>query len=143
MPLNGYTVGRDISLNIIGPKGPLNFNQITGFQSKPDTTDQKIKGLDGVTRHIRFPDGHSGSFEIERQDSTLDDYWNDVESGYYAGINEQPVTITETIQEVNGTISQYRFLQVLLTVDDSGSFAGDKSVKQKLKFVAARRVKVS
>ena len=143
MPLNGYSVGRDISLNIIGQSGPLAFSQITGFKSKPDTTDQKIKGLDGITRHLRFPDGWSGSFAIERQDSTLDDYWAQLEANYYAGINEQPISITQTIQEVNGSISQYRYLQVLLTIDDAGDYEGDKSVKQTLKFVAARRVKVS
>lgn len=143
MPLNSYTVGRDISLNIIGPSGPLSFSQIVGFQSKPDTTDQKIKGLDGVTRHLRFPDGWSGKFDLERQDSTLDDYWAQLENNYYAGLNETPISITETIREVNGSISQYRYVDVLLTLDDAGTFAGDKSVKQSLKFVSARRLKVS
>lgn len=143
MPLNSYTVGRDVSLNIIGPNGPLNFSQVVGFQSKPDTTDQKIKGLDGVTRHLRFPDGWSGKFDIERQDSTLDDYWAQIENNYYAGLNETPISITETIREVNGSISQYRYVDVLLTIDDAGSYAGDKSVKQSVKFVSARRLKVS
>ena len=143
MPLNSYSVGRDITLNITGNSGPLNFNQIVGFQSKPDITDQKIKGLDGVTRHLRFPDGWSGTFDIERQDSTLDDYWSSLENNYYAGSNELPITITETIQEVNGSLSQYRYLQVLLTIEDAGAWKGDASVKQKVKFVAARRVKVS
>lgn len=143
MPLNSYSVGRDLSLDITGPNGPLNFSQITGFQSKPDITDQKIKGLDGITRHLRFPDGWSGSFDLERQNSTLDDYWSQLEANYYAGLNELPVTITETIQEVNGSITQYRYLQVLLVIEDAGSFKGDASVKQRLRFVAARRVKVA
>ena len=143
MPLNGFSVGRDISLDIIGPSGPLRFNQVTGFDSKPDTTDQKIKGLDGITRHLRFPDGWSGSFSLERQDSTVDDYFAQVEANYYAGRNEQPITITETIREANGSISQYRYLQVLLKLDSAGSWAGDKSVPQKISFVAARRVKIS
>jgi hypothetical protein len=143
MPLNNYSIGRDISLNIIGLNGPLNFAQVVGFQSKPDTTDQKIKGLDGVTRHLRFPDGWTGSLDLERQDSTLDDYWTQVENNYYAGLNELPISITETIREVSGSISQYRYVDVLLTIDDAGSFKGDKSVSQKVKFVAARRLKVA
>ena len=97
MPINGFSVGRDISLDITGPQGPLRFNLITGFRSKPDITDQKIKGLDGITRHARFPDGWSGSFNIERQDSAVDDYFAQLEANYYAGLNENPVTITETI----------------------------------------------
>ena len=73
----------------------------------------------------------------------LDDYWSQLEAAYYNGSNELPVTITETIQEVNGSISQYRYLQVLLTIEDAGMFKGDASVHQKVRFVAARRVKVS
>lgn len=143
MPLNGYSVGRDVSLDISGAQGPLRFNQITVFSSKPDVTDQKIKGLDGITRHLRFPDGWSGSFDLERQDSTVDDYFSQIEANYYAGLNETPITLTETITEVNGSVSQYRYLQVLLTLADAGDWKGDASVKQKISFVAARRVKVS
>jgi len=143
MPLNSFSVGRDLSLDIIGQQGPLRFNLITEFQSKPDVTDVKVKGLDGITRHARFPDGWSGSFSIERQDSTLDDYFSQLEANYYAGLNELPVTITETISEVSGSISQYRYMQVLLTLEDAGTWKGDATVKQKVKFVSARRMKVS
>lgn len=143
MSLNGYSVGKDIALDIIGAQGPLRFSQIISFMSKPDTTDQKIKGLDGITRHLRFPDGWSGSFEIERQDSTVDDYFSQIEANYYAGLNEIPVTITETITEVNGSVSQYRYLQVILVLEDAGNFKGDASVHQKVRFMSARRVKVS
>lgn len=143
MPLNGFSVGRDVGLDIIGPQGPLRFNLITGFQSKPDITDAKIKGLDGITRHVRFPDGWSGSFSIERQDSTIDDYFAQLEANYYAGLNELPLTITETITEVSGQVTQYRYVNVLLKLDDAGSWEGDKSVKQRLSFMAARRLKVS
>jgi hypothetical protein len=143
MPVNSFSVGRDISLDIIGSQGPLRLTLITGFQSKPDTTDSKIKGLDGITRHVRFPDGWSGSFSIERQDSTVDDYFAQLEANYYAGLNELPLTITETIAEVNGSVTQYRYLNVLLKLDDAGSWEGDKSVKQKVSFMAARRLKVA
>jgi hypothetical protein len=143
MPLNGFSVGRDVSLDIIGPSGPLRFNLITGFNSKPDITDQKIKGLDGITRHVRFPDGWSGGFDVTRQDSTIDDYFSQIEANYYAGLNEQPCTITETITEVSGAVTQYRYLQVLLKLDDAGQWQGDQTVKQKVGFVSARRIKVS
>lgn len=143
MPLNSYTVGRDFSMVIVGPAGPIVFKDIISFKSKPNTTDQKIKGLDGITRHLRFPDGWDGVLGLERQDNVLDDYWAQIEANYYAGLNESPIIINETITEVNGSVSQYRYLQVLLTPDDMGTYEGDKSVKQSIKFVAARRVKVS
>lgn len=143
MPLNGFNVGRDVSLDIVSPTGPLEFGLITKFTSKQDITDKKIKGLDGITRHVRFPDGWSGTFDIERQDSTLDDYFAGLEDDYYAGLNEQSCTLTETIEEVNGSVSQYRYEGVLLKFDDAGDKSGDNTISQKLSFVAARRKKVS
>jgi len=143
MPQNGFTVGRDVSLNVVTPQGNLSLNLITSFSAKPDVTDQKIKGLDGITRHVRFPDGWTGGFSLERQDSTLDDYWAQVEANFYAGTNETPCTITETITEASGAVTQYRYVGVLLMLSDPGSFAGDATVKQSLSFSAQRRLKVS
>jgi hypothetical protein len=143
MPLNGFSVGRDVVLDITGSTGPLRFSLITGFSSKPDIAEQKVKGLDGITRHIRFPDGWTGAFDITRQDSTIDDYFSQIEANYYAGLNENPVTITETITEANGAVTQYRYQQALLKLDDAGSWQGDQAVKMRISFVAARRVKVA
>ena len=143
MPVDSFSVGRDVTLTIVTSSGPLDLNLITSFNARPDYTDLKIKGIDGVTRHVRFPDGWQGTFDIEREDSTLDDYFAGLEANYYAGVNEQPGTLTETITEVDGTISQYRFVKVLLKLDDAGTWAGDQTVKQKLSFVASQRVKVS
>lgn len=143
MPNNNFSVGRDISLTIITGSGPLRLNLQTNFTANQKTTDQTIKGLDGITRPVRFFDGWAGSLSLERQDSTIDDYFTQLESNYYAGINEQPVTITETITEVSGAISQYRYLGVLLSLADGGSWSSDSTVKQTINWVASRRIKVS
>jgi len=143
MPVNGFSVGRDVTLTIVSPSGPLNFSLITDFTSKPEQTEKKIKGLDGVTRHARFPDGWTGSFSIERQDSTVDDYFAALEANYYAGLNEQPCTITETITEASGAVSQFRYLNVLLKLDDAGDWSGDNTVKQKISFLASQRQKIA
>lgn len=142
MPQNAFSVGRDISLDVITQNGPLSFGLITKFTSKQDVVDKKIKGLDGITRHVRFFDGWSGGFEITRQGSELDDFFANAEADYYAGVTEQGSTITETISEVDGSISQYRYLGVLLKFDDAGDKAGDDTINQKVSFMASRRIKV-
>jgi hypothetical protein len=142
MPINGFSVGRDITLDVITPAGLLPVGLITQFTSKPEITDEKVKGLDGITRHVRFPDGWSGSFELKRQDNQLDHYFAQLEDDYYAGMNEQPCTITETLVEPNGALSQYRYEGVLLKLDEAGDWEGDKTVKQKLSFVASRRRRI-
>ena len=143
MPLNGFTVGRDVTLTLVTPSGPLNLSLITGFQSKQEIVEEKIKGLDGVTRFLRFFDAWSGTFTLDRQDSTLDDYFSQLEANFYAGLSEQPTSLTETIQEVSGALSQYRYIGVLLKYDDAGEYRGDQSVKQSLSFTASRRVKIA
>lgn len=143
MPVNGFSVGRDITLTIVTASGPLNLKLITAFKSKEDIIDTKIKGLDGRTRHVRFPDGWSGSFTIERQDSTVDDYFAQLEDNYYLGIGEKGASITESITEVDGSSTQYRYVNVLFKYDDAGEWAGDKTVKQSLSFLAERRRKTA
>lgn len=143
MPVNGFSVGRDVTLDIIGPQGPVKFALITKFSSKPNVTENKITGLDGICRYQLLPDSWEGSFEIERANNSLDDYFAELERQYYAGQNLPPGTITETITEPGGGISQYRYEQVQLKLDDAGEWSGDKSVAQKVMFYASRRKKVS
>lgn len=143
MPLNGFTVGKDISTNINTQSGPLVLALITGFDSKPEYVKKKVKGLDGVTRHVNFPDGWVGSFEVERQDSTLDDYTASWEAGYYAGQNNDTGSITESITEVAGNTTQWQYVGVQLLLDEAGKFSGDDTVKQKVSFTAQQRIKLA
>jgi len=143
MPLNGFTVGRDVSTNIQTPSGALTLGGLTKFTSKPETTDKKVKLLNGRTKHLIFPDGWVGSFECERQDSTIDDFIAAQEANYYAGQNLLPSTITETINEVSGAVTQYQYVGVIFKLEDAGDFAGDETVKQKLTFMAETRIKLA
>ena len=143
MPVNGASAGRDVTLTIITPNGPLTIGLLNNFRCKQESTEENATAIDGVTRHRRFFKGWTGSFEADRVDSTLDDYFALLERGYYAGVSEPPNSITQTIQEPNGAISQYRFFGVQLKYDNAGDWAGDKIVKQSLSFVASRREKIA
>lgn len=142
MPVNNYSVGRDLSLNINTPQGQLRVAKIVSFSSRQDTTDIKVKGLDGIIEHLVIPDGWSGQMDVERKDATLDDYFAQLETNYYAGTNLAQVSITETIKESNGRTSQYRYEGVQLKLSSAGNWSTDQTVKQQLDWMAARRVKV-
>lgn len=142
MPQNGYSLGRDVSLNVTTSNGPLTINKITGFSTKQETSKQKIKRLDGVLDSLRFFDGWSGSFDVERQDSAIEDYFIGLEANYYAGINEIPATILETVSNPDGSTSQYRYERVILSLDQAGDWRGDASVKIKVSFEASRKKQV-
>lgn len=144
MPAQGYTVGRDISIDIIGPNGPVRFATRTGFEPKQETAEIKVRGSDGLTRTVTIPDGWTGTIDYERFDARLDDYFAGIEADYYAGKDILSVSITETIAEKSGAISQYRYIEVSLKYDAAGARGDPQStVKQKISWAAARRIKIS
>jgi hypothetical protein len=90
-----------------------------------------------------LPAGWSGGFDLDRADSTLDDFFAQSESDYYGGVASPIISITETISEVNGAQSQYRYTGVALKFDDGGNKGADKVISQKVSFKAARRIKIT
>ena len=143
MPQGQFSLGRDIGLTIVTPQlGRITLNTITSFKSKSDDNVQKLILINGITDHLRFFQGWSGSFDVERSSAILDQYFAALESDYFLGIPEAAASITETIQEVNGSVSQYRYPGVILSYADAGEFTGDKSVRQSMTFVSRRRVQI-
>jgi hypothetical protein len=143
MPQNGYSIGRDVTLNIITAAGALTISGLTSFQSRQESNEEKILRIDGVIDHVRYFTGWAGRFGIERRDPTLDRYFNQLEANFYAGVADGPVSITETILEQSGGISTYRYQGVLLKFDNAGEWRGDTSVKLDMSFIARRRITLS
>ncbi len=142
MSQQGFSIGRDVTLVVVLPTGlTLRLDKVTGWTAKQDTSDQKIKGLDGSIDHLRWYEGWTGSFKIERRSSIIDDYFAQLEANYYADIDEPPAFIQQTIKEPNGVVTQYRFEKVLLKYDDAGDWASDKSISQTVSFMASKRIK--
>lgn len=141
MPMNNFSVGRDIILAITTATGTLSTHNVTKFSSKPEYKKSKVNPLDGRIIHQRFPDGWTGTLEIERADSSIDDYFAADEAGYYAGNNSSPCSITEIIQEPDGSVSEYQYTGVVLSLTNAGDWSSDTTVKQTLSFDAARRIK--
>lgn len=143
MPQGGQSLGKDVRVVIVTAQGTLNIppSAITKFDAQPVTGDEKRIGMDGEARHIITHEGWQGSFEVDRLDSTIEDYWAQAEAAYFAGVSMPFGTIQETIQEPNGGISQYRYEKMVLKVTDLGSREGNKTIKMKVSFMASRRIK--
>jgi hypothetical protein len=143
MPMNGFAVGRDVTVNIIGFDGAIHsFGLGTAFDSKMMTNKVSIKGLDGVIRYLEIPDGWDGTFSYTKQDDLIDAYFAQLEAAYYNGVNIPASSITETIVNPDGSTSQYRFTGVMMKYDDAGAWTGDKDVILKISWCASRRIKV-
>lgn len=144
MPVNGYNVGKDVTLQVIGQTGGLiTLGTLTNFDAKQMTKKVESRSIvDGQVRTLEIPGGWEGTFEIDRSDSAVDDYFAQLEASYYAGQNIPGGIITETIAETNGGITQYRFTNVAMKLDDAGGWKQDDMVKQKIGWSASLRQKV-
>lgn len=143
MPMNGFTVGRDVTLQIYGSDGNIqSWQTLTGFDKKQETVHVQSKGLDGVIRHLELPDGWTGRVTVDRSGSQVDDYFATIESNYYAGLNVPSSQITETITEATGATTQYRYTGVMFKLDDAGRSAGENLVSQTISWVASKRLKI-
>lgn len=143
MPVNNMSIGKDVSVVIITSTGSLNIPAaaITNFGVQPVTEQESRIGMDGVTRPLVVPTAWKGSFDVDRMNSSVEDWWASVEAAYFAGQNINSGTITETISNPDGSISQYRYTGVMFDLQDLGSREPTKVIKQKLSFVASRRMK--
>ncbi|HKT53322.1 MAG TPA: hypothetical protein VJP88_02645 [Caulobacteraceae bacterium] len=142
-----YNVGRDATLNIVASGSPLSPILLTNFESNQETVDLKSKPLNGPPIFQKVPDGWKGSFEIDRANSILDDYFAAEESAYFAGDDANVVTILQTIRDAAvgavGPVHQYRYTGVVLKLENAGAYTADAKVSQKVSFVASQRIKVS
>ena len=138
----GYNTGKDVAVDINTPTGPLRLSKIMNFKSKPKVSNTEIVPLNGQTDELQIPKGWTGSFDAERTDSTLDDWWAQFESDYFNGVSRTAGTITETISEVGGGVTTWRYTNVILTLDNAGDKEGDKTIRQSVSFTARRRLKV-
>ncbi len=143
MPLNGYSMGKDVSIDINTPNGPLRLPKVTKFTAEPVLGNISVTPLNGPTEEAQFPKSWKGTISLERTDSTADDYQAQWEDDYFNGVTRPPSTITETIQEVNGSQSTYRYTSVQLQLMKAGDKSGDKTIEQEFSWTAQRRRKVS
>lgn len=143
MPVNNMSIGKDVGVVINTTTGVLNIPAaaITSFSSQPVTEQESRIGFDGVSRYLVVPTGWKGSFDVDRMSSAVEDWWASYESAYFAGQTTQPGTITETITNPDGSITQYRYTGVMFDLQDLGTREPTKVIKQKLSFMASRRVK--
>ena len=143
MPINGFTIGRDVSIAVNLPNGPVTFSNVTDFHAKQMSTGIESKGIDGINRFGEIPSGWDGTIEIDRADANMDIAFNYLEGLYYQGQNVPASQITETIVEPSGGLTSWRYIGVAFKFDDHGNFKGDSKVTQKLSWKCSQRIRVS
>ncbi len=142
MPINNYSVGKDISYTVVTSAGTLTLNGKTDYSIKPMFTDLPHKGLNGLHIHGYEPDGWQIDMKFDRTDPEIDNYFAQREADYYAGVNQQGGTLLENIVEKDGSISTYRYTDVVLKFDSAGDWRADSLIPISVSAMASRRIKV-
>ena len=136
---NSFSVGRDCTLILQTQLGRVQLDNVTGFQCAQTTAQVKVDRLDGEQLHADLPKGWNGSFDLERGNSTVEDFFASAEAAWHTGGVYTVATIYQQIIEPNGSASTYQFDNASLKFDNAGTWSGDKSTKQKISFMANRR----
>jgi len=139
MPINGISVGKDIIIVLNDNNGNVVTNRVKSFVSKQKTSNRETIALDGINRHLNIPTGWEGSFEMERTSSIIDQFIYNIEQAYDSGATVPLISITETITETDGSISQYLYQGCVIQLDSAGEWKGDDLVTQKINFMASSR----
>lgn len=150
MPVNGYTVGRDVVVvfnqpgagNLIGGT-IIESAQIISFDAKPMKREVWARPLNSPPMPIYMPDGWKGTISVERKDATLDTYQSVIEQDFWSGTNVASGTITETITEVNGGTTVITYTGCMFWVDDPGAYKADGTVVQRMEFSAGQCTVIS
>jgi len=145
MGANSFNVGRDGAQLTIRDsiQGTVNFNGMISFDTKPRTKKLESETIDGETRFRSLPNGHEGTFEFDREDSSVTDYFANKEANFFANLPPEDVFITHTINNMNGTVSQHQYIGVDLALDDDGTYKGLDKVVQKVSWRASHKILLS
>lgn len=144
MPSNNLSLGHDVSVDIYdGASGKvITFPARTMFSADPITKQINSEPLNGPPIFAEAPNGWKGTLEFDRTDSTIDAYFAANEALYFAGGNPLSGSITQTIQEKDGSVTQWRFTGVAMKLDTSGNWKSAEKVTIKVSWSASTRVRV-
>jgi len=142
MSIAAFSIGRDTRLVIMAFSGRIDLSHVIGFESRQATQSVRVNRLDGNHIGMELPKGWEGSFELERGDSTVDDFIAATEQGYFNGVISASSSMYQYINETDGSTSTYQYDMVVFKLSNAGQWRGDNAVKQKLEFFASRRRRI-
>jgi len=144
MPVNNFSLGHDVQVTIYdaSTQSIVQFPAQTGWQANPIYKNLKSGPLNGPPIFAEVPDGWRGSFDFDRTNNSIDIYFANFEAAYYNGGNPLDGSITETIQEADGTTTQFVYEGVSMRLANSGQWRASEKVTQRIDWSASQRKQV-
>lgn len=136
-----FTVGKSVTLVFITNGAIVGTASLTDFTAKQEVKKLRSDPLNSQPVLKNLPGIWSGSATLDRVDSTLDDFFAAQEDAWWSTGQTPTSYIQETINELDGSISQYRYEGVVMEFD-AGARKADERIQQKIDWMGARRRKV-
>jgi hypothetical protein len=144
MPIGGKSVGRDLSFTITTLNGPLNITPdlVGSYTANPETVWKEWLPITGIEEDVVLPLRWGGTIDLIRKGPLIDQFWALFEAAYYNGVSVQPSVMIETIQEPDGSTTQWSYINTLFRLTKAGDWKGNEFVMQTLEWRAARRLAI-
>ena len=138
------SIGHDVTVTIfdVTSNSIVSFPARTGFSAEPITKTINSEPLNGPPQFAEVPNGWRGTLDFDRTDNSIDVYFANYETTYYAGANPLSGTITQTIQEKNGSVTQYQFTGVAMKLAQAGMWKAAEKVAMRVDWNASQRIQV-
>jgi hypothetical protein len=114
---------------------------MTGFSKSMNTTRLQSTAIDGTTRIRDLRLTWEGTLTFDRRNAALDYYFAAREDADRRGQDLPPCSITETIREDGGGISQFRYIGVAMTLAQGGEARGDSKIEMTVNWIATGRIR--
>lgn len=142
--VNSFNLGHDIAVDSIDPvTGALiNWPPPTAFSRR---SNSKMLMSEPITQQpIRrvVEGGWSGTLDFDRSDNTIDTFFARNEALYWAGADILGGSITETIKELDGSVSQYQYTNVQFQFSNPGAWKAQDKVTMQVSWAASQRVQI-
>lgn len=140
-----FNIGKDISLSLVGPTGPLRqMGLLLEFAPRPEIETLKSSpiNMNGIPQHRNVYGGWGGTFLYDRNSGDIDDLHNLLESSFFAGNPDTFFQITSVIKNPNGSVNSYAYLNCVLALEDAGTWGQDAKVQERFRFAASQRVPI-
>ncbi|MGU3387277.1 hypothetical protein ACLBYG_22395 [Methylobacterium sp. D53M] len=139
-----FNTGHDVQVEIVDPAtgATISIPIKTGWDKKEKTESVRSRPLNSHTIYEEDPDGWEGTFDIDRSNSNVDNWVASREATFYGGGTVRQFTILETIQEVGGGYTQWRYIGCAAKLSEGGKAERGKTMSMRLDWNAGRRIKV-
>jgi len=144
LPIQNFSLGHDVTVTIYdnNTNSLVSFPAQTGWQANPIYKNLKSSPLNSFPIYAEVPDGWRGSFDFDRTNNTIDVYFANFEAAYWAGGNPLDGSITETIQEDDGTVTQFVYVGVSMRLANSGQWRSGEKVSQRIDWSCSTRQRI-